>query len=546
MLSTQLTPGATIRGAVSSYRIEEQIGQGGASVVYKLTDLDSGVLYAAKVLSFHRFCLEALENRFQREILIQRQFHHPNVLPLREVIEDSSARILVSPYAAFGSMYDRLAQARQEGVHFDTPTAIRYMWFLARGLSYVHTHNVVHRDLTPRNVLFPVVDIPAVADFGISRHMEDTTITESAERLGSLIYISPEQREASHDADKRDDVFSLGQLFYEIATGIIPHGNPPPLTKVGAHLPRQVIALIESMRGFERTLRPADGAAVAVELAAASLSVGRDLEIADGLPLSLVFHALENESSTCQIAALETLMSRGLFNGTAMTDPSNGVEVNTASLIDAFSTYEDPLGLGQGEDREASRERLENFVDCIHRVYSILPIKEEQSFVFSRAALTKNDNNRWRELAGACRVTLFRGGPWESWTGKIRDLPKSGVNALTPIDENVDTWSFVGLGTLEHRTHAWLVDSRSCAALVKLYWGGSVIRHAYGTLHGVSVDQVSIEKEMQETLREFLSLFQQIPDGDEWCQIDASSRITMLLDRYDDLRATWNNRFPDD
>ena len=503
MLSTQLTPGATIRGAASSYRIEEQIGQGGASVVYKLTDLDSGRLYAAKVLSFHRFSLEALENRFQREILIQRQFNHPNALPLREVIEDSSGRILVSPYAAFGSLYDRLAHARQEGFHFDTPTAIRYMWFLARGLSYVHTHNVVHRDLTPRNVLFPVVDIPAVADFGLARYVEDATITGSAERLGSLIYISPEQREDSHDADKQDDVFSLGQLFYEIATGIIPHGNPPPLTKVGAHLPRQVIALIESMRGFERALRPADATVVAAELAVASLAADRDLEVADALPLSLIVHALENESSACQIAALETLMSRGLFNGTSMTDPRNGMEVNNSSLIDAFSTYEDPLGLGQGNGREAWRERSENFVACIHRVYRILPIEEEQSFVLSRTTLTKNDNNRWRELAGLARVTLFRGGPWESWTGKIRDLPKSGVDVVTPIDESVDTWSFVGLESFEHGKHAWLVDSRLCAALVKSYWGDSLIRRGYGELNGVSVDQACIEKEMQETLGEF-------------------------------------------
>jgi serine/threonine protein kinase len=545
MLSTQLTQGATIRGAASSYRIEEQIGQGGASVVYKLTDLDSGRLYAAKVLSFHRFSLEALENRFQREILIQRQFHHPNVLPLREVIEDSSRRILVSPYAAFGSLYDKLAHVRQEGFHFDTPTAIRYMWFLARGLSYVHSHNVVHRDLTPRNVLFPAEDIPAIADFGIARYVEDATITGSAERLGSLIYISPEQREDSHDADKQDDVFSLGQLFYEIATGISPHGNPPPLAKVGAHIPRQVIALIESMRGFERALRPADATVVAVDLAVASLAADRDLEVADELPLSLIFLALENESSACQIAALETLMSRGLFNGTAMTDPRNSMEVNTASLIDAFSTYEDPLGLRQENDRDASRERSENFVACIHRVYRILPIEKEQSFVLSRATLTKNDSNRWRELAGACRVTLFRGGPWESWTGKIRDLAKSGVGVVTPIDEKVDTWSFLGLGSLERGKHAWLVDSRLCAALVKLYWGDSLIRCAYGDLDGCSVDQVCIEKEMQDALRAFLRLFEQAPVTGEWCPINASS-IPDLLRHYDELRGDWNNRFPDD
>ncbi len=166
-----LADGYVLTGRDSTYIVQDEIGRGGSGVVYKLVDPKTGQLFAAKTLSFHRFSQKELKQRFRREIEIHQQLRHPNIIGIHEVIDDSSGCILITEYASGGSLYDCLSQARDEGLQLPVPTVVRWLWYIARALAYIHSSGLIHRDLTPRNVLFRKKDLPAVCDFGISRHV---------------------------------------------------------------------------------------------------------------------------------------------------------------------------------------------------------------------------------------------------------------------------------------------------------------------------------------------------------------------------------------
>lgn len=534
-----LEAGTILTGSTATYRVEDQIGQGGASVVYRVVDPKSHRFFAAKVLSFHRFPSEALEGRFQREIKIQQRLEHPNVIRFHEVIDCKLGRILITEYASAGSLYQRLAHSSINGELLSVAKVIRWAWYIARGLSCLHSHNTVHRDLTPRNILFRQDDLPAIADFGISRHIGDPTMTQSSERLGSLIYISPQQRDAPHRADPQDDVFSIGQIIYHAATGIVPHGNPPPLNTVRPDFPASVARAVEKMRSFRKQERPKDGTDVMRELEVAALDRNRDLSVADQLPLAMLFNALDHSRG-----AIETLLSLGMLGSYGSLNLLDEGRGNVRAVANRLAEPDDdPLALS-GLEQERQLKEVAFLISRACSLYANLPLEEQQEFLRRRInvmEMEKEPAERKRALAGACRVALFRGGTWEGWVGRIQDLPQSGIGILSPIDPGVNTRSFRAPDDSERTDdlvgsgHAWLVNTYGCAELIKLCWDKSVIiRNAYESLESPFIAQIGIANEIQATLARFLALVQRVSAESTWCPVQANE-IPGLLEKVDDL-----------
>ncbi len=257
----KLAEGEQIKSTLATYTIGRQVGRGGMGRVYR-AKRDDGREVAAKLLSSDRFDIGPKERaRFLREAEIARGLDHPNVVRALDVIQHRGQLVSIMEFIEGDTLHDRLGDHGRP----ERDTAVRWMKDLARGVAYLHENRIVHRDISTKNALFRRDGTLALADFGIARRLDDPTLTTDADRLGSLIFISPQQRETPHDAQSTDDVYSLGQVFFAIITGKNPHGSGPLAHHENGH-DDSVRSLVEAMRGHDRELRPSGGTAVFLRL----------------------------------------------------------------------------------------------------------------------------------------------------------------------------------------------------------------------------------------------------------------------------------------
>jgi eukaryotic-like serine/threonine-protein kinase len=215
------------------YRLEEEIGRGGASTVYLAEDLKHGRKVAIKVLRpvpGGRY----EPQRFLREIRIAARLAHPQILPLHDSgeiePETGGPQLLyfVMPYAGCESLRNRLAR---EGP-LPVDVALRITRAVAGALGYAHRHGVIHRDIKPENILLQEGE-PVVADFGVATAMsaaagDSVYVTDRGFAVGTPAYMSPEQATAEQGLDGRSDQYSLACVLYEMLAG------DPPFAGTGA------------------------------------------------------------------------------------------------------------------------------------------------------------------------------------------------------------------------------------------------------------------------------------------------------------------------
>jgi eukaryotic-like serine/threonine-protein kinase len=258
------------------YRVERELGHGGMATVYLAEDLKHHRRVAVKVLRAELAAALGPE-RFLREIEIGAQLHHPHILPLYDSGEAHGFLYYVMPLAEGESLRDRLAREKQ----LPLDDALQIAREVADALSYAHTHDVVHRDIKPGNILLESGHA-VVADFGIARAITAAggeNLTETGIALGTPAYMSPEQASGSRELDGRSDLYSLGCVLYEMLAGEPPYTGPTAQALMAKRLVDPVPA-VRRLRaavpaGVERVLMkalakvPADRFATAVAFAEA-------------------------------------------------------------------------------------------------------------------------------------------------------------------------------------------------------------------------------------------------------------------------------------
>jgi serine/threonine protein kinase len=236
------------------YAFDRVLGLGGTAIVALLRGED-GSGFAAKALSAHRFPVEQTGERFEREGRLLASLEHPNVVRVVDrATLDEGEPVLVLEYLPGGSVYSRLAESGPPSLSM----ALRWLGDALSGLAAMHARNVVHRDVSPKNLLFRENGELVVGDFGTARHLDDATLTASADRIGSLIYIAPEQLRAAHLAGPEADVYSIGQIGFQLLTGLTPLGNTGPVSRHAPDVPRRISSAVEAMRAYRPEDRPAD------------------------------------------------------------------------------------------------------------------------------------------------------------------------------------------------------------------------------------------------------------------------------------------------
>jgi eukaryotic-like serine/threonine-protein kinase len=206
----------TVIGTIISdrYRLEERVGSGGMSSVYRAFDPTLERWVAIKLM--HRDISsdpDQLE-RFRREARAVARLNHPHVVTVIDAGEDDGAPYIVFEYVEGETLKDRI---KRQG-RLPVSEAVAYAIEIGRALECAHEHRLVHRDVKPQNVLIDPDGRAKVTDFGIARSLEAHGLTAPGRVLGTTDYVSPEQA-LGHGVTPRSDIYSLGVVLYEMLTG---------------------------------------------------------------------------------------------------------------------------------------------------------------------------------------------------------------------------------------------------------------------------------------------------------------------------------------
>ncbi len=216
------------------YVLVEQIGVGGMAIVYRAIDRNTGHSVAVKVLKpeFNRDA--EFVSRFQREAEAASKMIHHNIVNLLDVGMDGENRFLIMEHVRGKT----LKEVIQEKGRISAPTAVQIAIRILSALQHAHQNGIIHRDIKPQNILLNADGHVKVADFGIARMANSSTLTKGDSVMGSVHYFSPEQAQGQ-GTDVTSDLYSVGVTLYEMLTGRVPFDGDSPVAIAMQHLHAQ-------------------------------------------------------------------------------------------------------------------------------------------------------------------------------------------------------------------------------------------------------------------------------------------------------------------
>jgi hypothetical protein len=230
---------------IGDYEVIDILGAGGMGKVYKVRNFISNRVEAMKVLLPDLTGNREVAERFLREIRVLASLDHPNIAELRTAQRVDRQILMVMEYLD-GQSLDRLLRAGRlthlQIVDLLTP--------VLNALDYAHKRGIVHRDIKPSNVMITVAGEVKLMDFGIAKLSADRQLTSTGTTLGSVYYMSPEQIQGAEHVDARSDIYSVGVMLYEMATGQKPFDASSEFSLMSAHLnqePRPPIQIDSSI-----------------------------------------------------------------------------------------------------------------------------------------------------------------------------------------------------------------------------------------------------------------------------------------------------------
>ena len=207
------------------YRIEKVIGVGGMAIVFKATDLLMRRVVAVKILKDEISADEQSVKRFINESKAVAMLSHPNIVNIYDVSVRENVKYIVMEFVEGITLKNYMKHREVLSLR----EIISYTTQMLRALDHAHKKGIVHRDIKPQNIMLVKDGIIKVTDFGIAKLPNAETITMTDKAIGTVYYISPEQV-TGKDNDSRSDLYSLGVMMYEMATGTLPFNADTPIS----------------------------------------------------------------------------------------------------------------------------------------------------------------------------------------------------------------------------------------------------------------------------------------------------------------------------
>ncbi len=193
------------------YTIERLVGEGSTATVYAARDERLGRLVAVKVLL--PYVRPTVKERFSREARSAAALNHPNIMAIYDEAQEEDYQFLIVEYVEGQPLSDFIPTTPDIIVNLGTQ--------LCSALHYAHRMNIIHRDIKPANIKVSGEGLVKIMDFGLAKTKDATHITQHGSIIGTPAYLSPEQARGQ-ELDHRTDIYSLGVVLYEMATGKLP------------------------------------------------------------------------------------------------------------------------------------------------------------------------------------------------------------------------------------------------------------------------------------------------------------------------------------
>ncbi|MFO7180251.1 MAG: serine/threonine-protein kinase [Pseudomonadota bacterium] len=275
MVAAKLFDPRAGRHYVDRYELIGEIASGGMATVYlaRLTGVGGFQRFVALKRLHPHLALDAdFVQMFLDEARLAAGIHHPNVVPILEVGASAIGYYLVMEYIDGDTLARLLARSTGQGQRLPLPVSLRIGLDMLAGLHAAHELRdgsgtpleLVHRDVSPQNVLVGLDGIARITDFGVARASTRLSATRVGQLKGKVAYMAPEQAQGGDDIDRRADVFSSGVVLWEclaarrlfkaeneMATLSRVLSEPvPPLSRVAPHVPAPIADVV--MRALER------------------------------------------------------------------------------------------------------------------------------------------------------------------------------------------------------------------------------------------------------------------------------------------------------
>ena len=257
---------------IENYLIDGLLGEGGMSAVYRGHDVNLARQVAIKVIHSHLARNDEFQRRFLQEArALARLGNHPSIVEIYTFGRHSDLFYIVMEFVPGSSLGVYFRQSQKQGQVFELTDTLIALAQVAEALGYAHRHDVIHRDVKPDNVLLRPLDEtlrevrqgelpfrPVLIDFGLANMPESEVETPTGTLMGTLPYMSPEQS-LGEKIDSRSDLYSLGIVLYQLATGRLPfetrsvtdaiekhvREQPPPPQDIRPELTSVVAEIIE-------------------------------------------------------------------------------------------------------------------------------------------------------------------------------------------------------------------------------------------------------------------------------------------------------------
>jgi len=208
---------------VGDYTILDEIGKGRFAVVYRARHIETGKIVAIKESNLNPSDIHLLPT-IQREAGLLQQLDHPNIVKIYEVVNTRKKVYFILEYVNQGDLFKKL---KQNGGSFPEPVVSKYIHQVLLGINYLHTQNIIHRDIKAANLLIDSSGNIKLGDFGTAKLVDSTQKAMTA--IGTPFWMAPEIIDLASCSVKAD-IWSVGCTVVELLTGQPPYFKYPTIT----------------------------------------------------------------------------------------------------------------------------------------------------------------------------------------------------------------------------------------------------------------------------------------------------------------------------